>query len=55
MISDELKEDAKETVEDLRKMGVKKISMLTGDSENVAKKVGSILNLDKAICRAFYP
>lgn len=47
VISDELKEDAKETVEDLRKMGVKKISMLTGDSENVAKKVGSILNLDK--------
>ena len=47
VISDELKEDAKETVEDLRKVGVKKISMLTGDSENVAKKVGSILNLDK--------
>lgn len=47
VISDELKEDAKETVENLRKMGVKKISMLTGDSENVAKRVGSILNLDK--------
>jgi Cd2+/Zn2+-exporting ATPase len=51
VISDELKEDAKKTVEDLRKMGIKRISMLTGDGENVAKRVGSILNLDKVFAQ----
>ncbi|MDQ2088006.1 HAD-IC family P-type ATPase, partial [Herbivorax sp. ANBcel31] len=47
VISDELREDAKEAIEELRKMGVKKLSMLTGDSENVAKRVGNILGLDR--------
>lgn len=47
VISDELKKDSRETIASLRNMGIKKLSMLTGDSEKVANKVGSDLNLDK--------
>lgn len=51
VISDELKEDSKEAIGSLRKMGIKNLSMLTGDSEKVAKKVGSILELDKVFAQ----
>ena len=44
VIGDTIKEDAKQTIKDLRALGVKKLFILTGDSrgigENVAKQVG---------------
>ena len=46
IISDELKEDALTAVHSLRKLGIKKIVMLTGDSEVVAKGVAERLGLD---------
>lgn len=45
-IADEIKEEAKEAVKELRKIGIKKVGMLTGDDEEVARKVSEILNLD---------
>ena len=50
VISDELKENAKEAVAALKKAGVEKIVMLTGDAENVAKKVAEEVGLTD--CRA---
>ncbi len=46
VISDEIKEDAKSAIEDLRKVGVKRIIMLTGDLESVANDVAVKLDLD---------
>ena len=44
MIADQIKEDAKETMEDLKKNHIKQTVMLTGDrkkvGENVAKEIG---------------
>ena len=47
VIADELKSDAKDCVLQLHKMGIKDIVMLTGDHENVAKKVASQVNVDR--------
>lgn len=47
VISDEVKEDSKNTIEALKKLGVKNTVMLTGDNENIAKSVAEALNLDK--------
>lgn len=49
-IADEIKEDAKSAVTRLRKLGVQKIAMLTGDKESVAEKIARSLDLD-----GFYP
>ncbi len=38
-LEDEIRPEAKETVERLKKLGVKEIVMLTGDNEKVAKRV----------------
>ena len=46
VISDEIKEDAKEAVERLRALGVKRQVMFTGDSETGASYVSSRLGLD---------
>ncbi|MBO8166086.1 MAG: cadmium-translocating P-type ATPase [Kosmotoga sp.] len=46
-ISDRIKTDAKKAIEELRKQGVKKIAMLTGDSQIVAEKVASELGIDE--------
>lgn len=46
-ISDEIKEDSIKAVKDLRKAGVKKIVMLTGDNERTAESVASKLGLDE--------
>ena len=46
VVSDELKERAAEAVGELRKAGVEKIVMLTGDAENVAKRVADELGAD---------
>ena len=45
-ISDEMKEDAPAAVERLKKLGVGKVVMLTGDSREVAKDVAEELKLD---------
>ncbi len=49
-IADEIKEDAKTAVARLKKLGIQKIAMLTGDKEFVAEKVARRLDLD-----GFYP
>ena len=47
IISDKIKEDAYKAVKDFRKNNVKKIVMLTGDREEISKKVSKELKLDK--------
>lgn len=47
VISDEVKEDSAQAIKELKKAGVKKTVMLTGDNKNVGEKVGKILNLDE--------
>ena len=46
VISDELKEHAADAVRELRKAGVERIVMLTGDAENVAQRVAAELGVD---------
>lgn len=45
LISDQLKEEAMAAVADLKKAGVMRIAMLTGDSENVAAQVAKSLEI----------
>lgn len=45
-IDDPLREDAKYTIDSLRKLGFTKIAMLTGDAENSARAVAEKLDLD---------
>ena len=47
IISDELREDSKDTISMLKAGGVNKIVMLTGDNEGVSKKVASELGIDE--------
>ncbi|EIT86449.1 heavy metal-transporting ATPase [Fictibacillus macauensis ZFHKF-1] len=47
LISDEIKEDAKEAILALKKLGIKKVMMLTGDAKHVALAVGKRLGLDE--------
>ena len=47
VISDRIKEDAREAIEKLKAEGVKKTVMLTGDQESVAKAVAESLKLDE--------
>lgn len=46
IVEDPIREEAFEVVRTLRDLGFARIVMLTGDSENCAKKVASELNLD---------
>ncbi len=46
IISDIVKDDSKESISLLHKMGIKKTVMLTGDSENNANKVAKKLGID---------
>lgn len=46
-IRDEIKADAVQAVESLRKLGVRRIAMLTGDNAGVAEQVGRELGLDE--------
>ena len=48
VIADEVKDDAKEAVRNLKKLGVKKAIMLTGDAEKAAKKTAAELGIDEA-------
>lgn len=47
VISDELKEDALETIKGLRKAGIKKLIMLTGDNQATGQRVAEELGLDQ--------
>jgi Cd2+/Zn2+-exporting ATPase len=47
VISDRLKNDSKSAVEALRRLGVRKLVMLTGDSKAVGSKIGRDLELDE--------
>ncbi|WP_311079967.1 heavy metal translocating P-type ATPase [Paenibacillus polymyxa] len=47
LISDEVKEDAAKTIASLKKLGVVKTFMLTGDNRTVAEAVGRQLGLDE--------
>lgn len=46
VIADELRDDAKTAVEDLKALGVQKVFMLTGDDSTVAARVADQLQLD---------
>jgi len=47
IISDRIKEDAKETIKTLKSIGVKKTVMLTGDNETVGTEVARQLGVDE--------
>jgi Cd2+/Zn2+-exporting ATPase len=50
VIADEVKQDARQAVDELRKAGVRRIVMLSGDNRATAEKIGRELGLD-----AVYP
>ncbi len=45
-IADAIRPNAKETIQGLRKLGIKRMAMLTGDNETAAKTVAQELGLD---------
>ncbi len=47
VIADTVKEDAKKTIQDLKKIGVREIVMLTGDRQVVGEEVASLLGVDE--------
>ncbi|HED07675.1 MAG TPA: cadmium-translocating P-type ATPase [Ignavibacteria bacterium] len=47
VISDSIKEDSVTAIKDLKKLGVKKTIMLTGDNSFAAKKIADSLNIDE--------
>lgn len=47
VISDEVKEDAGNTIRSLKKLGIKKTVMLTGDVQKVGKAIGQKLGIDE--------
>jgi Cd2+/Zn2+-exporting ATPase len=47
VISDEVKEDSKHAIEGLKKIGIKRIVMLTGDNRIIANKIGKELGIDE--------
>ncbi|AUS05964.1 heavy metal translocating P-type ATPase [Pseudotamlana carrageenivorans] len=48
VIADQLKDDAKETISALHKVGVNSIMMLSGDKDSITQKVASELNIEHA-------
>lgn len=50
IISDEIKPDSQQTIEALKKNGIKKTVMLTGDSEKVGKHIAKELKIDEVYC-----
>lgn len=46
LINDAIKPESKQTIEKLRKLGISKITMLTGDKKNVAEAVAKELKID---------
>lgn len=47
LITDEVKEDAKEAIAKLKQLGIKKTVMLTGDRKSVAEQVANELGIDE--------
>ncbi|MDF2905919.1 MAG: heavy metal-transporting ATPase [Herbinix sp.] len=47
LIADEIKEGVRETITELKQFGVKRIVMLTGDHENVAKEIADLCGVDE--------
>ena len=47
LIADEVKPDSKKAISDLKRIGVEKTVMLTGDDEKIAKAVADELGLDE--------
>lgn len=47
VLSDEVKEDSKEAIEELKKSGIKRTIMLTGDNPLVAVRIGQALLIDE--------
>lgn len=47
VISDEIKEDSLSAIRELKKLGIKKTVMLTGDNKLVGNKIGGMLELDE--------
>ena len=48
IIADELKEDAKQTISDLKKAGVDTILMLSGDKDSITQEVAKTLGIGRA-------
>ena len=48
VISDEIKEDSKQAIKDLKALNIRKTVMLTGDAKSVGEKVANELGLDMA-------
>lgn len=48
VIADELKDDAKDTIINLQKVGIKNIMMLSGDKDSITQKVAAELKIEKA-------
>lgn len=46
VLSDEIKDDSKKLVLELKKQGIKKIIMLTGDAKSHAEEIANILGID---------
>jgi Cd2+/Zn2+-exporting ATPase len=46
LISDELKEDSKKAIADIKALGIKNIAMFTGDSRRVAEEIGKETGID---------
>ncbi|MCX6760862.1 MAG: cation-translocating P-type ATPase [Candidatus Nealsonbacteria bacterium] len=46
-LTDEIKPKVKETIKEFKRLGVKKIIMLTGDNEKIAQKVSSEIGIDE--------
>ena len=47
LIADEIKETSKKAIEELKKLGIKKTVMLTGDNKKVAEAVGKNVGVDE--------
>ncbi len=50
MVADEIKQESKKAVDELRKLGIKVI-MLTGDDEGAAKYIASLVGIDEVVAR----
>lgn len=46
-VSDEIKDDAQKAIAGLRKIGVNRLVMLTGDAKSVGNKIGRLLGFDE--------
>ena len=47
IVADQIKEDSKVAIEKLKKQGIKKVVMLTGDKEEIAKEVANSVGVDQ--------